>query len=305
MWRDDPRGLGPDRHERRRGAGDPRASRSDPRDVFARELNMPRERTRERVRVRHHSYDLRASEVRVLATVGAFRVVPASDLRDSEGRPLDARTGDLRHLRESGLVETRPYLVGRSHTRLVTLTRRGRDVLEDLRRGRDAERPQAFYDGLAKAREVAHDCMLYRAYLRSADRIVERGGRIHRVVLDHELKRDYQRFLQAHNRGRPRATGRPGRDEEEITRWAAEHGLPCRDGHVEFPDVRIEYVDRDEVSRHEDVEVETLHYRGAHAAGKAAAGFTRYHASGPRIGGSGHASRGSAPFDPRAAEDLL
>jgi hypothetical protein len=166
------------------------------------------------------------------------------------------------------LVETRSYLVGRSHTRLLTLTSRGRDVLEDLRRDREAERPQAFYDALAKAREVAHDSMVYRAYLRTADRIVERGGRIGRVVLDHELKRDYQRFLQVHNRGRPRATGRPGRDEEEITRWAAEHGLPRRDGHVEFPDVRIEYVDRDEVSRHEDVEVETRKYRGAHAAAR-------------------------------------
>ena len=304
MWRDDPRDLGLERHDRSRGSGDSREKSADPRDVFTRELNLPRERIREQVRVRHHTYELRASEVRTLATIGAFRVVPASDLRDADGRSLDPRAGDLRHLRESGLVETRPYMVVRSHTRLVTLTSRGRDVLEDLRRDRHVEREQAFYHGLAKTREVAHDSMVYRAYLRSADRIVERGGRVRRVVLDHELKREYQRFLQAQNRGRPRANGRPRRDEDEIARWAAEHGLPYRDGHVQFPDVRIEYVDRDEVSRHEDVEVETLHYRGAHAAAKAASGFTRYHASGSRIGGGG-GSRGSAPFDPRAAEDLL
>lgn len=55
---------------------------------------------------RDREYTLRGSESRTLATVGAFRVVPARDLRDHADGPADPRDGDLRHLREQGLVET-------------------------------------------------------------------------------------------------------------------------------------------------------------------------------------------------------
>jgi hypothetical protein len=54
----------------------------------------------------------------------------------------------------------------------------------------------------------------------------------------------------------------------------------------------------------EDVEITTLHYRGAHAAGKAASGFTQFRASTARVGGSSR-SASSAPFDPHAAEEWL
>ena len=47
----------------------------DPRDVFTRDLDLPRGREREIVRVRDREYALRGSESRTLATVGAFRVV--------------------------------------------------------------------------------------------------------------------------------------------------------------------------------------------------------------------------------------
>ena len=97
MWRDyDPR---PDERERpdlsrgSRGASDERAlSSTDPRDVFTRSLDLPRGTSRRRVRVRDHSFELRASEVRILATTGAFRVVPAKDLVDHREKPADART---------------------------------------------------------------------------------------------------------------------------------------------------------------------------------------------------------------------
>src|SRR5689334_21004681 len=78
----------------------------DPREVFARDLNLPRGLDREIVRDRDREYTLRGSETRTLATVGAFRVVSSRDLRDGRDRPLDPRSGDLRHLREQGLVET-------------------------------------------------------------------------------------------------------------------------------------------------------------------------------------------------------
>ena len=60
-----------------------------------------------------------------------------------------------------------------------------------------------------KSRELSHDAQLYRAYLRAAERLHGEGARIQRVVLDYELKRDYQRFLQERNRDRSDSDGRP------------------------------------------------------------------------------------------------
>src|SRR4029077_14783034 len=79
---------------------------TDPREVFTRHLNLPHGQERERVWERDREYTLRGSESRTLATVGAFRVVSSRELRDHHDRPTDPRSGDLRHLREQGLVET-------------------------------------------------------------------------------------------------------------------------------------------------------------------------------------------------------
>jgi len=76
----------------------------DPRDVFTRDLDLPRGLERERVHVHGHDYDLRGSEVRTLATIGAFRVVPVDDLRDANGREADLWHGDLDRLRSAGLI---------------------------------------------------------------------------------------------------------------------------------------------------------------------------------------------------------
>src|SRR6266852_4451513 len=93
-----------------------------------------------------------------------------------------------------------PTFIGNTRTQLVTLTERGRDVLEDASRGRDRGSGQTFYAGIAKPRELAHDAHLYRAYTKAADRLVGQGAHIRRVVLEEALKRDYQQFLQASNR---------------------------------------------------------------------------------------------------------
>ena len=45
---------------------------------------------------RDREYTLRGSQSRTLATVGAFRVVPARELRDHADRPADPRADDLR-----------------------------------------------------------------------------------------------------------------------------------------------------------------------------------------------------------------
>jgi hypothetical protein len=132
---------------------------------------------------------------------------------------------------------------------------------------------------------LKHDAELYRAYLEEAEHLHEAGATIHRVVLENELKSEYQAFLQEPNRDREDSDGRPERSLLEIEAWAQEHNLPCDDqGHVQFPDLRIEYdIDgRDDVR---DVEVMTPHYRGAHAAGKSGSGFSLYFSG--RGGGGG------------------
>jgi hypothetical protein len=117
------------------------------------------------------------------------------------------------------------------------------------------------------------------------------GANIHRVVLENELKAEYQEFLHERNRHRDDSDGRPDRDPLEIQSWAREHNLPCDDsGHVQFPDVRIEY-DIDGRDQTLDVEVMTAHYRGAHAAAKAGSGFTLH---GSNRGGGGR-SGGRTP----------
>ena len=81
----------------------------DGRAVFARGLDLPRTDARERVTVKDRDYDLEVSEVRSLATIGAFRVVDSRDLDATPG----ARQGDLERLRDLKLVEVLAPAVSR------------------------------------------------------------------------------------------------------------------------------------------------------------------------------------------------
>jgi len=277
-------------------ARDPREQERDPRDVFLEGLELPRGLEREVVVDGDHRYELNRDESRSLAAVGVFRVVAERDLRDPRGEAGDPREPDLRHLRDEGLMR---FVALDGRERAVTLTGRGHHLLETHRRDRvDDAREQAFYAGVSRPRELSHDVQLYRAYLREEERLREQGGEIRRVMLEQELKREYQEWLQEHNRGRPDSDGRPDRDRDEIERWAHEHDLPYFDESVHFPDFRLEYElhGRD---HHQDVEVVTEHYRGAHAASVARAGFSCY----GRVGGSGRS--GGRGFDPRVADEFV
>ena len=299
-WGDDPRDRDSgsrDLSRGSRGGPDPRErERPEPRDVFVDRVSLPRGPDREHIRFRDRDYTLRGSESRTLASVGAFRVIPAHDLRDTFDKPLDPRHGELWHLRDSGLVET--VRLDRD-TSAVTLTKEGRDLLESRRRDEDSPDRQTFNHGIQKPRELKHDAEVYRAYLEDAERLHEVDANIHRVVLENELKAEYQEFLQERNRDRDDSDGRPDRDPLEIQNWAREHNLPCDDqGHVQFPDVRIEY-DIDGRDHTLDVEVMTPHYRGAHAAAKSGSGFTLYFST--RSGGGGR----SGGRTPSIIEELL
>jgi DNA-binding MarR family transcriptional regulator len=268
---------------------DHREREVDPRDAFTRDLRLPRGMDRELVRDRKREYTLRGSESRTLATVGAFRVVSSRDLRDHHGRPADLRSGDLRHLREQGLIETVRVPGSREHA--VALTKEGRSLLEH-HRDRDEGHRQTFWDGIKRERELEHDVQVYRAYEREAERLHERGARVDRVLLDYELKRDYQKWLHERDRNRDDYDGHPDRTAEEIRDWALEYDLPYFDDEVHFPDLRIEYQEPDGRWDHDDIEVTTEHYRGAHAASVARSGFSCYGGSSLRIGGRSGGGRG-------------
>jgi hypothetical protein len=136
---------------------------------------------------------------------------------------------------------------------------------------------------------------LFHAYLEVEERLRDEGAEIERIVPERDLRSEYQEFLQEHNRDRPDSDGRPDRDDDEIEAWALEHDLPYFDGHLHLPDFRIEY-ELDGRERHEDVEVVTEHYRGAHGASRAQAGFTCF-------GAGGRTGRGGSPFSPDDWED--
>jgi hypothetical protein len=127
---------GSDEHARDRSQ-DPRWAEREPpaqergrgaADAFSRHVYLPRGPDREVVRGRDREYTLRGSESRTLATVGAFRVVSSGDLRDHHDRPTNPRSGDLRHLREPGLIETARVPGYRDDA--VVLTKAGRELLE-------------------------------------------------------------------------------------------------------------------------------------------------------------------------------
>ena len=206
--------------------------------------------------------------------------MPERDLRDGRDGQSELRERNLRHLKSQGLIE-RVALDGQD--RAVVLTDRGRELLEHHQRSRDHR--QVFHSGADKPRERSHDAQVYRAYLHAAERLRERDARIVRVELDRELKRDYQRFLQERNRDRSDSDGRPDRDAHEIEEWAREHDLPFFADSVHFPDLRIEYEVASRLE-HEDIEVVTANYRGAHAASRGRSGFTCYGGRSGRSGGS-------------------
>jgi hypothetical protein len=258
-------------------------------------LVLPRGQERQPVVARGHVYRLRESEARTLATVGTFRVVRAEDLQAMQSS-RDAWTGDLRALADQGLVHVRTIDVNRESTAVAVLTRAGKDVLE-AHRTPGTHRAQSFHAGLVKPREIAHDSQLYRLYQAEAERIEGEGGRVTRVVLDYELKREYQSFLN-----------RPDRPDEsdradDIEAFAAASGLPIIDGHLELPDLRIECETAEGRVESRDVELVTEHYSRGQMAGKAAAGFALYRAAGAGRGrGTGSARKGGTPFDPHHLE---
>src|SRR5204863_136956 len=82
------------------------------------------------------------------ATVGAFRAVPLDDLRDPRERSADVWRDELSRLRSARLLRSVAPLDRDEHrTAVVTLTDRGRDLLE-RHRSPDRDPRQQFYCGV-------------------------------------------------------------------------------------------------------------------------------------------------------------
>jgi hypothetical protein len=273
----------------------------DPSEPLARQIAITRSAERTPVRFREQAYELRASDVRTLAAVGAFRVVRAEALPPDTAR--DPWHGDLAHLRSAKLIAVHSHVIEGERVALVTLSHRGKALLQHHQTSGEDGPKQQYYSGLVKPRELAHDAQLYDVYREYVRDIEAAGGRVQRVVLDYELKRQYQQYLQANNKGNRSSDGRPGRTPAEIRSWAERHDLAVVDGHVKFPDVRIEYLDAQGHPAIRDVELSTGHYTGRQRAAKAAAGFHMRH-SGGRLGGA-RAKHGATPRGSRSSGGAL
>ena len=127
----DDRDRGRDLDRGGRGGGDAPDRQEGSRDVFTRDLDLPRGRERERARDRNRVYDIDGSEARMLATVGSFRVVAERDLsalRD-DGRSR-GRASDTRRRRSDSSVAARRQRPGRRPNRV------GQTCLKPIARSR-------------------------------------------------------------------------------------------------------------------------------------------------------------------------
>jgi DNA-binding MarR family transcriptional regulator len=212
------------------------------------------------------------TERATLWDIGRFRNVEVEDLRHARyaghKSPLHR---DLKHLAEVGYIQRRIVPVdGRGRAiEVVALTRRGRNGLRRISR-ETGQQSQEVYSDFVKPREIVHDAALYRMFLAEAGRIEKSGGRVQRVILDYEMKkRAYSPLAKAIDLP-------PLEYAERQREIAEENGLQVVDGHLVFPDLRIEYETPDGEERHIDLELATQNYRAAHIQSKAAAGFRVY-----------------------------
>jgi hypothetical protein len=194
---------------------------------------------------------LSESQLGTLAEIGRFRTVANNDLEHFRYQNDTARMRqDCRPLLNGHLIQTRSLWRGRDKERLtvVTLTREGKRLLEQ------AGQRETFYAGFAKPGEIAHDAAIYRMYQAEAARIGKEGGQIRRITLDYELKRRVYS---------PLAKERPHSEEykKRQAEVAAQYGLKVVRGHIQLPDLRIEYQTANGEIASRDLELATPHYR--------------------------------------------
>ncbi len=222
------------------------------------------DRSRTIYRGRHREYSLRESEVRTVVDVGKFRVVPEDDLArfGYEGKRSQMES-DIRNLTRRGLVERRSIEGHSSYsTKVVTLTKDGHRLLD---RAQLVSSRQATYHGLVKPKEARHDADVYRLYQKVAREIERSGGKVCRVILDFELKKELYQALSRMRRDKD--------SRYERIFIANQFDLKVVDNKIPIPDLRIEYEDECRDVRRLDLEIATRDYRPQGLSEKAKAGF--------------------------------
>jgi len=170
---------------------------------------------------------------------------------------------DLRNLTKQGLVDERA-IEGHSFfsIRVLILTKDGHQLVE---RAELVSRKQATHHGFAKPKEARHDADVYRLYQKVATEIERSHGKVRRVILDFELKKDLYRAL---------SRMQPDKDPRyERISVASHFDLKVVNGKIPIPDLRIEYEDECRDVHRLDLEIATRDYRPQGLGEKAKAGF--------------------------------
>ncbi len=219
---------------------------------------------------RNKTYSLRDSEIQTLSEVGKFRVVATRDLAEFAYNGDRTRVeNDVESLVRQGLMkETTIADPEHNPTQVVSLTKEGHKLLS---RGKVLPSDQATYHGVRKPKEAFHDADLYRLYHKVSDQIESRGGKVLRVQLDYEMKKELYSCLAHVPQDR-------SRDSETLRKEIAErYHLKVVSGRIPIPDLRIEYVNENEYDiQRRDLELATEHYRPGGLSQKARAGFQIY-----------------------------
>lgn len=282
------RDLTPDVREPSRDARDARGDR------------QPQRVTVDRFPERNPERTLTERQRDALHDIGRFRTVAAEDLSNHRYRGHSAvMRDDLDSMLAQGMLQRRTALVAKGQHKLVVfvLTKAGQTAAERHRSNPE----QVVYRGYVKPSEVAHDAAIYRMFHKEAENIIARGGRICRVVLDYELKRQIYSPLAKLRAKNDKSGAKAGTKEgasqrvdyaQKQAQVARANGLKVVDGKIPLPDLRIEYETATGEMTKVDLELATHHYHGSHLQTKAEAGFKMYAAD-------GSADRGSAVLEQR------
>ena len=205
---------------------------------------------------------LTALQIRIMTDLGKFRVIARNALLKSVAAiGGKSPVGGVEDLVRDGLLRSETFEGPEGAPReLLTLTKPGRHL---LRLNRLVSGEQAIYCGFVKPREANHDADIYPLFEKEAARIETAGGRVRRVILDFELRREV-------NRERARL------GKEAQPEIAAHYGLTVVCDKIPLPDLQIEYVTQEGDLARVNLELVTEHYRGRHVGEKARAGFSLY-----------------------------
>ncbi len=217
---------------------------------------------------RERSYALRDSEIKALIDIGTFRALNINDLiAHRYGGNLADASRDLDNLERQGLIQRRT--VYPDNVSYITLSKDAHELLQsEHTRSRGPE--QELYHGFVKRAEARHNAAIYRLYQQESARIGREGGRVRRVILDFELKRDLNRKLA-------RLQSLPDSERAERKREIAEeHHLPIVNGRIALPDLRLEYQGPDYEIARVDLELVTGDYHHQGLARKTQTGFRMY-----------------------------